>query len=194
MNSKQTVTGLVGILIGFILGFFVSQWVQGPQVPGTPPASSAGALPENHPTPEMIEKLQHLQEHAEKEPENLDARIQLGNAYYDMGRFDAAIRWYEEALRIDPENVNVNTDLATAYLYTGNPGKGIELYKKSLALDPKHPQTLLNLGVAYFAVGSFAEAIQYWQTLVDAHPDYPNIDEVRKQIEVAKSQMKKGQS
>ena len=193
MSSKQIVTGVVGVIVGFILGFFVAQYVE--QNRSAAPSSQAPAagqearMPEGHPPPETIERLRELQQRAQANPQDPQVRIVLANLYYDMGRFDAAINWYEEVLNLDPSNVSVRTDLGTAYLYTGNPTKAIELYRKSLEIQPDHPQTLQNLGFAYFSSEKFQEAIQSWQQLLDTHPEYPHVQEIKKQMESARARL-----
>lgn len=199
MGRKQLVSGILGIVIGFILGFFVSQFIhQGPSKAESPQTETeeknASQMPERHPPPEVVERLQALQDRARANPNDKEIRIALGNLYYDMGRFDAAVGWYEEALELDPSNVSVRTDLGTAYLYTGDAAKAIALYQKSLKADPHHPQTLQNLGFAYLYRRQFAEALQMWQRLIDAHPEYPHIREIKKQMEDARAQQQKERS
>ncbi|MBI4445169.1 MAG: tetratricopeptide repeat protein [Acidobacteria bacterium] len=194
MENKQIVTGIVGVVVGFILGFFVSLVVNQPQSASSPATGKAGEssqMPENHPPPEVMEQVRQLLAQTEKEPQNKEVRITLGNIYYDMGRFDAAITWYEQALALDQSNVNVRTDLGTSYLYTGNAGKAIEMYQKSLEIQPDHPQTLQNLGFAFFAAERFADAIQSWEKLLKEHPDYPHKEDIQKQIQDARSRLKK---
>jgi len=195
MKNRQIVFGLVGIAIGFVLGFFSSDLIKKEPVPvGASPAavqqgSGSEQLPENHPSMEDMQKLQDLQQQAAANPNDKQARVALGNLYYDMQRFDAAIKWYEEAVRLDPNNVNVNTDLGTSYLYTNKPEKAIEQYTKSLAIDQKHPQTLQNLGFAYFAMANFKDAVTTWDKLLVTHPEYPHRADIEKQIQAAKTHM-----
>ncbi|MFB3902485.1 MAG: tetratricopeptide repeat protein [Acidobacteriota bacterium] len=193
MKNRQIVFCLVGIAIGFVLGFFTSDLIRKEPVPvGASPApgqEQSEQLPQNHPSMEEMQKLQDMQQQAASNPTDKQVRVALGNAYYDMQRFDAAIKWYEEAIRLDPDNVNVNTDLGTSYLYTNNPDKAIELYKKSLAIDEKHPQSLQNLGFAYFSMANFADAVTAWEKLLALHPEYAHRAEIQKQIEAAKTHM-----
>lgn len=198
MGRKQIVTGILGIVIGFVVGFFSSrviepsQETQSPQLQTT--TENASQMPEEHPPPEIVARLQALKERARENPRDKEIRIALGNLYYDMGRFDSAIEWYEEALNLDPSNVQVRTDLGTSYLYTGNAVKAIELYHRSLEAQPDHPQTLQNLGFAYYYKRQFGEAIQTWQKLIEAHPEYPHVGEIKKQMENARAQQKKERS
>ena len=72
---------------------------------------------------------------------------QLGNLYFDAERYDDAIKWYGEALKLAPNDVNVSTDLGVCYYYTNQPDKALAQFDDSLKLDPKHAKTLLNVGI-----------------------------------------------
>lgn len=193
MKNREVAFGIVGIAIGFILGFFVARAVhQGTAaVQSQAPASGQATqqLPEGHPSPQVMEAVRQMEAAAQANPQDKEIRIKLGNSLYDMGRFNAAILWYEEAVKLDPENVNVLTDLGTCYLYTNQPPKAIEMYQRSLKIDPQHPQTLQNLGFTYFSTGAFQKAIQVWEKLLKAHPNYSHADEIRQQIEKAKTHL-----
>ncbi len=193
MSSKRLSFGIVGVLIGFVAGFFVSRAPveSGPTLPVDegPPAQAQSSLPEDHPSPEFIGQLQALQRHAEEHPQDSQARIALGNAFYDMGRFDAAIRWYEEAVARGDQDPNVITDLGTSYFYSGNTAKAVELFHRSLAIEKDHPQTLQNLGWVQFQSQNHEAAIEAWEQLIQAHPEYEQIEAVRRQLEVARGQL-----
>ncbi|MCH8320253.1 MAG: tetratricopeptide repeat protein [Acidobacteria bacterium] len=194
MGTKQITTGVVGIVIGFIMGFFASQiFLQNPSRVGEqqPLTSSqdSSQLPAEHPPAEVMEKLTELQDWAQTHPQDSQVRINLANTYYDMGRFDGALSWYEEALQLEPDNVDVRTDLGTAYLYTGNPIKAVEHYKSSLEMNPDHIQTLQNISVAYLSTGNYSEAIGHLERLLQSHPDYPQRKEIEQQIEYIRTQI-----
>jgi len=196
MGNKQITTGVVGIVIGLIMGFFTSQIFlpPPPRVGELQPLNSAqdsSQLPEEHPPAEVMEKLTELQDWAQTHPQDSQVRISLGNTYYDMGRFDGALNWYEQALQLEPDNVDVRTDLGTAYLYTGNPIKAVEHYKNSLEMDPDHIQTLQNISVAYLSTGNYSEAIGHLEKLLQSHPDYPQRKEIEQQIEYIRTQILK---
>lgn len=183
MNRKQAVVGIVGIVIGFILGFFVAKGVTTPVQPGT--NAQASALPQNHPGPEVMAQVEQWANLAKQNPKDRETRLKLGNFFYDLGRFDAAIPWYEEAWALDPSDVLVSTDLGTSYLYVGNVAKALEQYQQSLKIDPDHAQTLQNLGIAYFTTGEYQKAIEVWDRLLEAHPDYEGATDVRNQVKTA---------
>ncbi len=96
------------------------------------------------------------------------ARLDLGNLYFDAERFEDAARWYEQALAIEPRNVNASTDLGIAYYYMNQPDRALQQFDRSLAIDPRHTKTLLNVGIVRaFAKDDLEGAAQAWQRVVD---------------------------
>lgn len=172
------------MIVGFILGFFVAQGVVEPDVS---PAEISAQVPENHPSAEVLEQLEAMLERARTDPADREVRVALGNTYYDMERYDAAIPWYKEALALRDDDVGVLTDLGTSYLATGAVEQALVQYRKSLELDPEHPQTLQNIGFAHFSVGDYEAAITSWEHLLEAHPDYAHAEDIREQMRLAQN-------
>jgi tetratricopeptide (TPR) repeat protein len=116
-------------------------------------------------------------------PNNPGTLINLGNLYYDNGRFQEAVEWYGKALEFDPQNINVRTDRGTSYWNLNQPEAAIAEFQKSLSIDPSHPQTLFNLGVVYFhGKNDPLEARSAWERLLAAHPNYPDRPKVESLI------------
>jgi cytochrome c-type biogenesis protein CcmH/NrfG len=188
VKRQLIASGIVCLLVGFILGFFVNESTRAPGHLGGDESSST-ALPDDHPSPELLEKLGQLMEQVRENPEDRVSMVQLGNSFYDMGRFDSAIEWYQRALELDSSDIDVLTDLGTAYLYTGDRKSALEQFQRSLEIDGNHPQTLQNIGVAYFSAGEYKEAVKAWEKLIQVHPDYVRADEIKEQIETARLHM-----
>ena len=55
-----------------------------------------------------------------------------------LNSIQAAIEYYERALRVEPRNANVRTDMGTAYFYLGDSDRAIQEFQASLKDDPKH--------------------------------------------------------
>ena len=138
-----------------------------------PPAQSSGAVP-GTPQPAMLDetKVQALRTVVDRDAKNAVARAQLGNLYYDAGRYPDAIKWYGESLAIAPNDVDVNTDLGVSYYYNNQPDLAIKQLERSLQIDPKHTKSLLNLGVVRaFGKQDLKGATEAWQRLVEIAPE-----------------------
>src|SRR5206468_12154869 len=112
-------------------------------------------------------KVQALQAVAGRDPKNATARTQIGDLYYDAGKYPEAIKWYKESLSLNPKDVNVSTDLGVSYYYNKETDQAIQQLQHSLEIDPAHAKTLLNLGVVRaFGKQDLKGATEVWQKLV----------------------------
>lgn len=118
-----------------------------PEAPGPSTAPAGSSLPENHPPITTAADLEALKKAVEAAPQNAAMVTNLANKYYDAGRYEDAIRYYQQALTLDPKNVSIITDLGTSHFYSGRPDEAIGYYNRSLQIDPRHVQSLHNLVV-----------------------------------------------
>jgi cytochrome c-type biogenesis protein CcmH/NrfG len=134
-----------------------------------------------------------LLEAVNKDPNDFDSLVKLGDLFYDGKQFPSAIQYYERALVIHPENPDVRTDMGTAYWYMGDAEKALASMETSLKYRPGHPQTLFNLGwVRWQGKQDPKGAIEAWQQLLKANPDYPQRQQVEQYIAKAKEHASRG--
>ena len=134
-----------------------------------------------------------LLEALNKNPNDYDSLVQLGNNYYDAQQYPNAIQYYERALKIHPENPDVRTDMGTAYWYTGDADKALAAMETSLKFRPGHPQTLFNLGfIKWQGKGDPKGAVEAWEKLLKSNPDYPQKQQVEQYIAKAKEHAARG--
>jgi len=130
-----------------------------------------------------LNEIQNYKEILRKDPNNLQALINIGNLYYDTGQDLLAIEHYQRALSLDPRNVNVRTDMAVCYRRKGNPDKAIEELKEAISIDPRHAQSRYNLGVILIHDKNDIEGgIAAWEALLVNVPDYPYRDSLKSEI------------
>ena len=193
MRADAIVFGIAGSLFGLIIG-----WVLGTQnatgtarvaapVAQAAPAT-AGAPAPQPPPPLDPARVQALQTVAEKDPKNIESRVQLGNLFFDAEQYPQSITWYEQAFALNPADTNVSTDLGVAYYYTNQPDKALAQFDKSLASEPKHIKTLLNVGIVRaFGKNDLAGASKAWQDVVAISPDSPEGQAAKKGLEGVKN-------
>ena len=187
MKSDAIAFAVAGVLFGLIAG-----WVIGAQQAGQsrPPAPAPAAQAQGQPAPPPLDeaKATALRTAAEREPQNVEARVQLGNLYFDAERYGDAITWYSEALKLAPENVNVSTDLGVSYYYTNQPDRALEQFERSLALDPAHTKTILNVGIVKaFGKQDLEGAEEAWQRVVQLAPESPEGQAARRALDSLRS-------
>lgn len=177
MQRESLAFALAGVFFGLLVGWMIGsqQGAGGPRpVPGAPQPSSAtsGFVA---PAPRLDEaRARALLAQAESSPTDAAVRVELGNLYFDAERYQDAIRWYEESLKLDPKNVNASTDLGVAYYYSNQPDRALQQFAHSLSIDPKHLKTLLNQGIVRaFGKQDLAGAVESWEQVVALAPDSP---------------------
>lgn len=119
----------------------------------------------------------------EADPNDSESLRFLGNANFDISRYDQARDYYLQYLRIHPKDPAVRTDLASAYYHGRQTEKAVSELRTVLTDKPNHAAALFNLGLILSSDRKgVPEAIKTWEALLAAHPDYPRAPEVRKQI------------
>ena len=120
----------------------------------------------------FMTRVNKYKERLDEAPDDLEALIFLGNANYDITRFDKAVEYYERVLGVDPANFHIRTDLATSYYGMGEIDKALKELRMALEQNPRHETALYNLGAILFDAKKDNEgAINAWQKLLTEHPN-----------------------
>ena len=182
MKLESVIYAISGIFFGLIAGWIIgsqqASMAPRPNAPAAelapaPPPASSGSVP-GTPPPAILDEaqVQALRNVVDRDSKNAVARAQLGNLYYDAGRYSDAIKWYGESLALNPKDVSVSTDLGVSYYYSNQPDLALKQLENSLQLDPAHTKTLLNMGVVRaFGKQDLKGAMEVWRRLVEIAPD-----------------------
>jgi tetratricopeptide (TPR) repeat protein len=134
-------------------------------------------------------RVTEYKQRLERNPEDMEALVFLGNANYDITRFDKASEYYERVLAIDPTNITVRTDLATSYYKTGQVDRALNEIQTVLQQSPDHETALFNLGIILLSDKTDRKgAIEAWEKLLKEHPDSARSQELRQTIEELRTQ------
>jgi tetratricopeptide (TPR) repeat protein len=143
-----------------------------------PPAGEGEAIPLN-----ALSQIENYKEILKKDPNNLQALINVANLYFDTRQDLLAIEHYRKALVLDPKNVNIRTDMAVCFRRAGNPDQAIEELKKAISMDAQHAQSRYNLGIILIHdKGDVEGGIRAWEGLLENVPGYPYKEALRGEI------------
>ena len=144
---------------GFIIGLVIGAVALGPvlyrkgitsrsligggtaqSAPATPATASGGdgAVMQN-----VMQQVATLKAELQKNPNNVDAAVQLANMYMDARKFPQAITYYEQALS-HTESPDIATDLGICYRATGQLDKALATFNGIEAKHPDHWQSQFN--------------------------------------------------
>ena len=186
----------VCLLVGFILGATVAILKTQPRVAPTPAPMVDPTVKESgkNITADYEEEIRAAKSILEKDRDNLQALISLGNAYFDTDQYQQAVEAYSKALSIDPKNPDVRTDMGIMYRKLGQFDKALEAFRQAARDQPMHVNSRFNLGVALkYDKKDFMGAIQAWEeflkleSLLDPDDERPVM--VKQKIESMKASL-----
>src|SRR5499427_207012 len=193
MKSDGIAFGIAGVAFGLLAGWIIASQTASYSNPPAPAATQASApAPSQGQAPPAAvldeAKVNAFKSMIDREPANVTPRAQLANLYFDAERYDDAIKWYTEALKLAPNDVNLSTDLGVSYYYTNQADRALEQFDKSLKMDPKHAKTLLNLGIVRaYGKQDLAGAEAAWQQVVQLAPDSPEGQAAKRALDSLKA-------
>ncbi len=111
-----------------------------------------------------------LRARLEDEPNNLDTREKLAEAYRKSGKIDAAIAELETANSLFPEVERPRFVLAEIFQSIGKLDQAIALYQEALAINPRYTAARVRLGETRLKAGNIDAAIADLETAIARAP------------------------
>jgi cytochrome c-type biogenesis protein CcmH/NrfG len=185
-------TLFLGVLVGWVIGTQQVSTVR-PAAPAAAMQQAAPQTPASAPAGQTARQLdegqvQALERAARQNAADVGSRIQLGNLYFDVERFQDAVKWYEEALQLNPKDANVSTDLGVAFYSMSQPDRALQQFEHSLKVDPKHTKTLLNQGIVRaFGKQDLQGAAASWQKVIEVAPGSEEAATAKRALDSLKS-------
>jgi len=100
-----------------------------------------------------------------RNPRDLAALIDAGNAALGMGDADAAMGFFQRADSLTPGNAQVKAGIASAHVRREDPFTAIPLFAEAEKLGPLDAAAQLDRGLAYDLVGDNAAAQRYYRAV-----------------------------
>ncbi len=183
-------TAFFGFFAGWMIGSQYARVVPSAAAPAAAQAPSQQQAAQTAPAPKVVDEaeVQALKNAANRDPNNAEPRTQLGNLYFDAGRFDDAITWYESSLKVNPKNPDVSTDLGVSYYNLNQPDRAIKQFEYSLSVDPKHTKSMLNMGIVQaFGKQDLKAAVASWNKLITMAPNSTDAQAAKKALDALKA-------
>ncbi len=93
--------------------------------------------------------LQEMMVKAEKEPDNVENLVSLGNAFLMMRAWDRALGYLERAKTLQPNNVAVLKSVGICYFQKQMHEQAVEIYEHVLEEQPGDALSHYNLGIIF---------------------------------------------
>jgi len=113
------------------------------------------------------------------EPTSLDPFIQgklanehgkLGDAYYNLGRYDQALDEYKKAVKLRPNFVDILTKIGMTLREKGELDQAVEAFSKAKEASSTYVPAYIHLGIAYYTQNRRDLALQEWKAAQKIDP------------------------
>jgi len=154
MSRENLLFAIIGVLLGFIVGFMFASSMSQKQAMQQAPAGSQ-ALPADHPpvgaqnapNPQgMQQEVADALAKARNEPKNFDAQIKAAQLYYQIQRYDQSIEYLLKANQIKPTDYQTVVTLGLVNLDAGHYDTAEKWYRAALKM--KSDDTMVLAGLA----------------------------------------------
>ena len=183
---------------GFLLGLTIGSLVIGPKLAQSklaggqpagagmseapPQAAPTGTPAGGNPMEAVQQQLAKLKDAIVKNPNDVDALVQLGDMYMDATKFPQAAEYLERAVAVR-DDANVRTDLGICYKQTGDLGHALTEFQRAVVMAPDQWQPLFNEAIVLVDLHRKDEARALTAKLQQMRPGDP---EVQKLVDTVK--------
>jgi tetratricopeptide (TPR) repeat protein len=190
MSKDNILFAVIGVLLGFIIGFMFANNAN-QQAAKPLPASAAAAqgnLPPDHPQipsnavadrpgsqqPAAMPAVQAAIEKARSEPDNFEAQKQAGDMFYQIQRWDEAIDFWLKANKLKPDDYETIVSLGNVYFEASKYELAEQWYTSALTKNPNDVGVRTDLGTTFMArtPPDFDRAIKEYRRSLEINPNH----------------------
>ncbi|HEY2962230.1 MAG TPA: tetratricopeptide repeat protein [Pyrinomonadaceae bacterium] len=188
MNRENLLFAIIGLLLGFIVGFiFASSMSQ--KAAQTQTASASQNLPADHPPigaqnaadPSAIrEQVTASIEKARSEPKNFEAQVKAAELYYQIQRYDQAIEYLLKANQLKPTDYETVVILGMVNLDAGHYDQAEKWYRAAIKMKSDDVRSLAGLAASTLQKGdakAAEDAIAQLEKVDPSSQDLPQFKE-----------------
>lgn len=200
--SKNLLLCVIGVAVGFILGFVIIDKVTQPFTGGAPAARAAtpagdarplspdqmgGDLPPGHPSVEggaagggtgaaasTSPAAQAAMEKADNSPKDFAAQSEAARVFYGLHDYDKAALYADRALKLKGTDFDTLVLMGNARYDAKDFAAAATFYERALAVKPASPDVRTDLGNTHFNRGDYDRALAEYRKSLAADPDHVN--------------------
>jgi tetratricopeptide (TPR) repeat protein len=196
MTRDNLLFAIIGVLLGFIVGFmFASNMSQRDAMVDTP-GLSGQTLPADHPPvqsggaqdpQQVFAQVQESMARARNEPKNFDAQVAAARLEYQIQRYDQAVEFLLKANQLRPDNYDVVVMLGAANLEGGHYDMAEKWYKIALSKKPDDVSVLASLAYMQLQKGDARAAEKAIADLEKVDANNQDLPQFRERLSSLKS-------
>jgi TolA-binding protein len=106
-------------------------------------------------------------------PYDIDTRLRIGDAYYALGDYRNAIRFYNQAVGAEPGGDYAMFQVANSYYRSSRTFEAVSNFRRMLRIYPfsrLREQAQYNVAYIYLNTSNYSQAIEEFQTVINRYP------------------------
>src|SRR6266436_758370 len=197
MNKDNLMFAIIGLLLGFIIGFMVHSVLSQRESAPRGPMQQTQSMPPNHPPvggdqagdtgQQMLASVQTAMKQARENPNDFEAQVTAAKLEYQIQRYDQAIEYLLAANKIKPTDFQTLAMLGVANLDAAHFDAAEKWYKAALQKKPDDMPTVDGLCAALLSNGNVKEAEQQMNKLAKLDPTNQDLPQFRTKLAELKS-------
>ena len=185
MNKQNILYGIIGVLAGFIIGFFFANSLnrnaalQSAAVQNLPnsqinPQSQSAVSVKDSPNGAMIPEVAQTLDAAQKQPDEFAAQIKAGQMYLKIQNTDKAAEFFKRAVAAHKDTFEDLTALGNAYFDIKNFEEAEKWYSQALVKNPDDVDVRTDLGSTFMErpQPDMDRAIREYRTSLEKNPKH----------------------
>jgi len=197
MSKDNFLFAIIGLLLGFILGFMLHGVMSEREMSNRAgAASSQQGLPPNHPPvagdqagdpQQVFAQVQEAMKQAREQPNNFEAQVTAAKLEYQVRRYDQAVEYLLKANQLRPDNSDVLAMLGEANMDGEHYDAAEKWYRAALLKRPDDLSSLDGLCNVLLAKGDAKAAEKAINMLEKIDPTISDLPQFRDRLAKLKS-------
>lgn len=198
MTRENFLFAIIGVLLGFIVGFMLHGVMsqRDAERGATATSQRQQQLPPDHPPisdsgtgdpQQSMEQVQQTIARARNSPKDFDAQVAAASLEYQIGQFDEAIKFLLTANQLKPDNYDVLVSLGTANMDAEHWDAAEKWFKAAQAKNQKDVRVAASLAFTSLQKGDIKAAERNIATFEKLAPESPDLANFKKKLEELKS-------
>ena len=186
MSKDNILFSVIGVLLGFIIGFMFANSANQRGLQPTAATASAGQqnsqLPPDHPpitqTGAKADGMMDVQaaiKLAKDQPDNFDAQMKAAEGFYQIQRLDEAMEYLNRAIKLKPDSYETIVILGNVNFDAGRYEEAEKWYTQALKIKPDNVNVRTDLGLTFFfrTPPDIDRAIKEYKASLEIDPNHP---------------------
>ncbi len=195
MTRENLLFAIIGILLGFIVGFLLANSINQRDFAarlGSTTGQQSQNLPPNHPPiggdqtgeggQQMLASVQTAMKQARENPNDFEAQVTAAKLEYQIQRYDQAIEYLLAANKIKPNDFDVLAMLGVANLDAGHFDAAEKWYRAALQKKPDDMPSVDGLCAALLSKGDAKAAEEVINKLAKIDPTNQDLPQFREKL------------